>query len=105
MYVNPEIYNVKNLNEEDKRTAGWMQECIDLICEDAVDGYIEEQCEGMGEMTAQLFRESVAPFLSYLHQLSEYKLCDFIIGQIEGYSEAELKANMRSRMKRKTGTA
>jgi len=90
--VDDETYRIDLLNERDKETAVAMTNLSDnILSDEIVSDYIERfiQKSNGGNVISSLVREAILPFVSYLKELSDYHICNFIIDKIDGYSEQE----------------
>ena len=90
--VDDETYRIDLLNERDKETAVAMTNLSsDMFSDEIVNDYIERfvQRSNGCNLISSLVKEAILPFVSYLKELADYHICNFIIDKIDGYSEQE----------------
>ena len=84
-YADADIYDYKNLKDEDKGKYDFLSFAKDRILnETTVDDYLETK-EEFGIKTKGMIKEFLLPFIDYL-RLETYKLSvDFLIETIDSY--------------------
>lgn len=103
MYIDPDVYNPKMLNDDDKAKFDVIGDTADnVLSSDVIEDFIETK-ELSGETIQKLYREVLTDFVSYLRERVEYCKVDFLIGTIESYPEEEIekKLNVLGTVKKK----
>lgn len=97
-YFDPDIYNIENLKDEDKKRVNEIEYIREQVLGDsAIDEYLSEH--GSGKVTNELMKEMFVPFVDNLRENIDCCICDMIVDAIDGYTEEEFE-RMRTRAKK-----
>lgn len=89
-YFDPDIYNIENLKDEDKKRVNEIEYIREQILgEGTIDEYLSEH--GSGKVTNELMKEMFVPFVDNLRENIDCCICDIIVDAIDGYTEEELE--------------
>lgn len=92
LMINPDIYNINNLKENDKAEIGVINKIQQqVLSEVVVEDFIESK-NVVGKTTQGLYRDTLIEFINFLKERTEYCKVDKIIEKIEGYSDEEFKS-------------
>lgn len=86
MFINPDIYNIRNLKENDKAEINAIEAVKQQVLNtDVLEDFIETKGIA-GETTQGLYRDALNDFIDFLQERMEYCKVDRIMEKIDGYS-------------------
>ncbi len=99
-YFDPDIYNIENLKDEDKKRVNEIEYVKEQVLGDnAVEEYLSEHYSG--KATNEILKEMFIPFVESLRENVDCCICDMIVDAIEGYTEDELELLRKKAKKEK----